>query len=292
MVEEDYREGGGVSRKDFIGGSEAAAALGLSKRKSALQLYLEKRGESPPMLDNAWLRWGRILEPVVRQEYAEQTGREVRLTGKALRHAKYPFIAGHPDGGTDDGRLYEGKTARTAEGFGEPGTDQVPQDYLVQVQHYLLITGLSVADLAVLIGNCDFRIYEIPADKELQAMIMEGEAAFWQRVEKEIPPEPQWESPTALDTLKHLYPGTNGHRLVATPAQEAWRRVFDDAMEKKASYEKAADAAKAHLAWDMQDAASLAFADGKAFRRKLVNKKAYTVEAMQYLDIRLINDKE
>lgn len=279
-------------RAKGIGGSEAAASLGLSKRKTALQLYLEKRGEVEPYVDRAWFRWGNLLEPTVRQEYAEQTGRVVRLTTKPLVHAKYPFIIGMPDGGTEDGRLYEGKTARTAEGFGDPGTDQVPRDYLLQVQHYLILTGLPVADLAVLIGGSDFRIYEIPADRELQGMMIEGEHAFWQRVEKEIPPEPEWEAPTALDTIKRLYPGTNGKRLVATPSMEAWRRVYDDATEKRASYDKAAEAAKAHMLWDMQDAALLAFADGKALRRKLINRKTYTVEAQEVMDTKLINDKE
>jgi hypothetical protein len=32
------------------------------------------------------------------------------------------------------------------------------------VQHYLAITAMPVADVAVLIGGSDFRIYEVPAD--------------------------------------------------------------------------------------------------------------------------------
>jgi putative phage-type endonuclease len=177
-------------RRKGIGGSDAAAVLGLSKSRTPLQVYQDKRGEGVEQEDNEAMLWGRVLEPVVRQQYAERTGRIVRLPEGILAHPKYPFMLANIDGVTGDNRLVEIKTARTPIGFGEPGTDEVPQAYLIQVQHYLTVTALSVADLAVLIGGSDFRIYEIPADPELQGMIIEDEAAFWKHVEDGIPPEP------------------------------------------------------------------------------------------------------
>jgi len=59
---------------------------------------------------------------------------------------------------TDSGRLVEIKTARSADGWGEAGTDEVPQEYLIQVQHYLAVTALPVADVAVLFGGQEFRL--------------------------------------------------------------------------------------------------------------------------------------
>lgn len=281
-----------LARLSGIGGSEAGAALGLSARKTQLDLYLEKTGAVPPMDDNEWLLWGRLLEPVIRQQYSERTGRVVRVTEGTLRHPKYPFILGHPDGGTDDRRLVEIKTARSPDGFGEPGTDQVPTDYLLQTQHYLILTGFEVADLAVLIGGSRFCLYEIPADPELQEMLIDGEAAFWQRVEKREPPEPSFEDAHVLDTLKHLYPGTDGTRLNATPEQERWRAVYAEACSKMDVYKSAADAARAHLVYEMGQAAMLAFQDGKVLRRKLTKRKGYTVDPTEFMDCRLVNDKE
>jgi putative phage-type endonuclease len=178
------------NRRKGIGGSDAAAVLGLSKWKTPLQVYQEKRGEIGGQEDNEAMLWGRVLEPAVRQQYAERTGRVVRIPEGILTHPDHPFMLANVDGVTDDGRLVEIKTARTPIGFGEPGTDEVPQAYLIQVQHYLTVTELSIADLAVLIGGSDYRQYEIPADAELQGMIIEGEAAFWKHVEDGIPPEP------------------------------------------------------------------------------------------------------
>lgn len=182
------------ARSTGIGGSDVAAILGLSKWKSPYAVYQEKRGEAPPQPDNEAMRWGRYLEPVVRQAYADQTGREVRLPTDLIRHPLHAFMIANIDGvaggGSEPLRIFEAKTARSGDGWGEPGTDQVPQAYLLQVQHYMEVTGVAVADVAVLIGGSDFRLYEVPADRELQLMLIDAEAEFWRRVQSAEPPEP------------------------------------------------------------------------------------------------------
>ncbi len=177
-------------RRNYIGGSDAAAVLGISSWKTPLQVYREKRGELGSIPDNEPMLWGRALEPVIRQQYAERTGRVVRVPENIIAHQKHAFIRGNLDGVTDDHRVLEVKTARSGQDWGEPGTDEIPKEYLLQVQHYMAITGLKVADVAVLIGGSDFRVYEVPADRELQEMLIAGEAEFWQRVVDGNPPEP------------------------------------------------------------------------------------------------------
>lgn len=177
-------------RMTGIGGSDASAVLGLSKYKTPFDVYREKRGEAPPQPDNEPMLWGRALEPVIRQEYSNRTGRAVSVPASMLRHPRHAFMVANIDGQTDDDRLLEVKTTRSPDGWGEPGTDEIPQHYTYQVQHYLAVTGLIVADVAVLIGGQDFRIYEVRGDSELQEMMIEEEAQFWQRVQVGDPPEP------------------------------------------------------------------------------------------------------
>jgi putative phage-type endonuclease len=169
-------------RRTGIGGSDASSALGMSKYKTMYQLWDEKRNGCLPMEDNNYMLWGRILEPVIRQQYSDRTGSTVRVLGGVLRDEKHSFMLANPDGITDNRILVEIKTARTSDGWGEEGSDEIPQNYLLQVQHYLVITKLDVAHVAVLIGGSDFRIYEIPADKELQEMLIDGENNFWEMV--------------------------------------------------------------------------------------------------------------
>lgn len=280
------------ARSRGIGGSDAAVALGLSPWKTALELWREKRGEGEPVPETEPMRWGTLLEPVIRQEYANRTGRVVRVPTDTLTHASLPFILANVDGVTDDRRLFEAKTARSAQGWGEPGTDAIPQPYLIQVQHYLLVLGYEVADVAVLIGGSEYRQYEVTADAELQEMLIEGEADFWRHVESGQAPELDLESPRALEIVRKLFPGTNGQRVTADAALDHWRAVYEDACEARDRYTAVADGAKAHLLYAMGEAAELVFADGKALRRRLQRRKGYTVPESSYIDARFAALKE
>lgn len=280
-------------RRSGIGGSDAAAVFNLSPYSTAIELYHEKRGELPlDSLEPEWFRWGRLLEPVVRQEYAERTGRVVQQVPGIVRHPKYEWMLATLDGHVDDDRIYEGKTARSSDGWGEPSTDQVPEHILFQTHHYLCVTQRHVADVAVLIGGSDFRIYTIESDPEFNEMLIEGEHSFWQSVLSGFAPDPAFTEESARVMLRKLFPGTNGKTLEADERMLHWRAVYDEATEAAKVYTTAAEAAKAHMLYAMKDAAQLAFPDGRCLRRKLVKKKPYTVEATEYIDARFANMKE
>lgn len=177
------------ARRAGIGGSDAPAVVGVSPWRTPLDVYEDKLGEAPEREDNAAMAWGRALEPVIRQAYSDRTGRAVRLPDM-LAHPKHDWMLANLDGLTDDNRVLEIKTARTAHGWGEEGSDMIPLPYLIQVQHYMAVTAFPVADVAVLIGGSDFRLYEVPADAELQRNIIAAEADLWERVQRRDPPEP------------------------------------------------------------------------------------------------------
>jgi len=179
------------SRKAGIGGSDAPAIMGLSAYKTPLQVFMEKRGEvDNSFYDNDVLEWGRRLEPVIRQKYCDITGLEVAVPQEIIRHPDHDFIIGTPDGLAVD-RVVEIKTANSMDGWGEEGTDQIPLNYLVQVQHYMMITGLPVADIAVLFPFANFKIYSAVADLELHALMVAKEFDFWHNnVLQGVAPDP------------------------------------------------------------------------------------------------------
>lgn len=169
------------SRRTFIGGSDAAAALGLSKWKTPYQLYLEKIGEAELQEETWEMARGKALEPLLRQHYANTTGREVMLPSKELRSEKYPFIGYNPDGLTDDKRLVEFKTAAYDNEWGEEHSDEIPTEYGLQVQHGMIVTGLMVTDVTVSIAGNKPKYFIVESDKELQEMIIEREHEFWHK---------------------------------------------------------------------------------------------------------------
>jgi putative phage-type endonuclease len=274
-----------------VGGSESSVAIGLNPYESSVELWLKKRGELPEFAGNEPTKWGQRLEPLVRQEYAEQTGRVVRLPSDTLHHSKHEWMVCHPDGVTDDRRLYEGKTARFADGWGEPGTDQVPEQYIIQVQHNMCVMALPIADLAVLIGGSEFRLYTIAADAQLQESIVEAEQEFLQHVTKGTRPPLDYSSAGIMGVLRKLYPGTDGRTLLASPEIEQHRKILEAAKAQETQSAQIAKTAKALLLDFMGNASALRFADGKALRRKQIDRAGYTVGATSFIDARFVNSK-
>jgi putative phage-type endonuclease len=180
-------------RKTGIGGSDAAAVLGISSWKTPYEIYLEKIGENTPTgdEDSFDLRRGRALENFVLDEYRRATGLELE-PGGFLRHPEIPWLIGNPDARAQgDGRIVEAKTARNGQGWGDPGTDEIPLPYLTQVHHYLMADPAApCADLPVLIAGSEFRIYHVERDYGLQADLIAQYRPFWRCVEERTPPAP------------------------------------------------------------------------------------------------------
>jgi putative phage-type endonuclease len=237
-------------RRTVVGGSDCAAALGESKWKTPYQLYLEKIGESET-IETEPMRWGTKLEPLIRQEYANQTGLTIVQPGFMV-HPTLKFIGGNVDGLIGDDRILEIKTARTAEGWGEPETDDIPDEYWLQCQHYLLVTGRQTACVAVLIGSSDFRVYYVEADREAHEYIIEGERSFWELVQTMTPPPV-----TQLADIKSRWSKSVELAVVASnPVKnvvEQLRQV--DALAKKV--EQRQDALKAVIQLHMKEADTL-----------------------------------
>ena len=63
-----------------------------------------------------------------------------------------------------------------------------PDEYFLQVQHYMAVTGYGGCYIAALIGGNTFRWKFVPRDEELIAMLVQLEADFWQHVQSETPP--------------------------------------------------------------------------------------------------------
>lgn len=200
-----------AERRKGIGGSDAAATLGVSKYRTPYQVYLEKIGEAGPQ-DETWeMARGKALEPLLRQHYANTTGRSVMIPREAMVHPKYTFMRYNPDGLSDDGRLQEFKTAGWGREWGEDGSDEIPHEYIIQVQHGMVVTQRDVADCCVSIGGNQPRYFVVEADRELQEMIIESEARFWELVISRTPPEP-----ISNDDAARVFSKVNGQSIVTT----------------------------------------------------------------------------
>lgn len=167
-----------AKRRTGISGTDVSAILGINPWASPLDVWLEKRNQAIPKVQNMAMKLGNLLEPVVATLYADETGAELVDPG-FLRHPSRDWHIGTPDRITVDGTLIEIKTARSGNDWGEPGTDQIPRQYLTQVAWYLSLTDLQEAHVAVLIGASDYRRYVVHRDLELEGVLLERCEAFW-----------------------------------------------------------------------------------------------------------------
>ncbi len=210
---EEWKE----QRRRGLGGSDIAALLGLSKWKTPLQLYLEKIGEYKEDINSESAYWGTLLEDVVAREFSIRTGKKVHRVNRILIHPEYDYLIANIDRRVvGEDAILEVKTTSTFNKEQWEG-DQIPNAYILQVMHYLNITGASKAYFAVLIGGQKFIWKEIERDEELIQMVQEREIEFWENhVLKENPP-----NASAYDDelLKKLYPEAKQEESVPLPSE-------------------------------------------------------------------------
>lgn len=177
-------------RKKGIGGSDASVVCGINRYKSPVELWLEKTNQRPYQEAGEAAYWGTQLEALVKAEFTKRTGIEVHPANQLLQSAAHPFMLANLDGTCHHPNygmcVFEAKTA-SAYKAGE-WDDAIPDEYILQVQHYLAVTGYMGAYIAVLIGGNTFRWKFIERDEELIAMLIQLEGDFWEHVQAMVPP--------------------------------------------------------------------------------------------------------
>ncbi len=176
-------------RRQGIGGSDVSSILGINKWVSCIELWLDKTNQKHRSTEtNEAMEWGTILEPVIRNHFSVVTGKPVKEVKAILQHPKYHFMLADVDGITSDDNgnsaILEIKTA--SEYKRDEWADGTPAYYVSQCQHYLCVTGLSKAYVAVLIGGNTFRIFEVDSDTDIQRMLISVEESFWNKVQNVI----------------------------------------------------------------------------------------------------------
>ena len=179
-------------RRLGIGGSDASVVCGVNQYKSPIELWMDKTGQLPHTQAGEAAHWGRMLEPIVRAEFTRRTGIEVIKVNQILQSEDYPFMIANLDGVCK--HPYYGKCvfeAKTANAFkaGEWEADAVPYEYVLQVQHYMAVTGYEGACVAVLIGGNRFQWKYVPRDEEVITMLIRRETDFWSHVQDGVPPD-------------------------------------------------------------------------------------------------------
>jgi putative phage-type endonuclease len=194
-------------RRTSIGGSDVATILGFNKYKSPYQLWLDKTGQieidaSDPS-EAAY--WGNVFEKTVAEEFMRRTGAKVRNDNHMYFHREYEFLSANVDRQVvGENAILECKTASMFLSDKWEG-ENIPDQYIFQVQHYLNVLDKAYAYIAVLVGGQKFQWKRIERDQELIDIIQERLIAFWEINVKQNVAPPIDGSQAVTDFLKERY---------------------------------------------------------------------------------------
>jgi hypothetical protein len=201
-----------------ISASRVAALLGQSKFQSRMALYHELTGDAPPRDDNELLAEGREFEDAIARIACKKFGLTLvtDFSGAPFApHITHGVLSGHPDRIVidNDGKLCVLEVKNTLfadheneeQGWGQPGTDQVPAAYWCQCQVYAhllhhadlsplaaAIRALPIADYCLLAVRLrsGVQLYRIPLDKAFIETVEIKASEMLARVDLRMPPDP------------------------------------------------------------------------------------------------------
>lgn len=174
-------------RRPYIGSSDGATTLGLNPWDCAYRLMAEKKGVIPDRDETEHMKWGRLVEPVILDEWERRHAPAAMTRHSMAVSEAYPFMASNPDALTS-GAVVE---AKTADRFDRVRWDDgVPDHYVIQGTHHMIVWGRERCVYPVLFGGNEYVEYEVDYDESIAAKLIEAEAAFAHRVATTDWPDP------------------------------------------------------------------------------------------------------
>ena len=211
-----------AERRKSIGGSDAAAIVGMNHYVTPYMLWADKTSKIPEKPDNEAMRQGRDLEQYVADRFMEATGKKVRRRADFFRSKAFPFAHANIDRAVVGERAgLECKTTSVMS-LKKFKNGEFPENYYVQCVHYLAVTGWDRWYLACVILGQGFKWFAIERDQAEIDALMQAESDFWSSYVVPDTPPPVDGLPPTSKTLEMIFPTSN-------PAEEPEDlRQYDD----------------------------------------------------------------
>lgn len=182
-------------RKTGLGGSDMGDLFSIEPYGCERKLFYIKRDIEPDFPfdwdGNPNVLRGRILEPVIRDLFAEKYNVVVNIP-KQIRSKKHPFLVATMDGvyaKNNKEYVWEAK-APTAHNFKRHERLGLPESYILQIQTYLCVTEFKAGTFCFFNADLWKMIdFDVERDDELIAMIVDKAERFWIQVSNGPTPE-------------------------------------------------------------------------------------------------------
>lgn len=173
-------------RREGIGSSDAAVILGVSPWRTPLQLWNEKVYGDSGKKENWAMSKGKEMEPKARTWFENKMN--VTLFPQNLMHESIPWIRASMDGLDMEKEIAVEFKFPSQEDHSVAVNNMIPEKYIPQVQHQLLVTGLDGMYYCSFDGS-NGAIVEVARDNAYIKAMLKEEQKFWDMVlKKEAPP--------------------------------------------------------------------------------------------------------
>ena len=201
-------------RRKGIGGSDAAAVLGISPFRTGRDLYYDKLNIVTADDAENWvqLEVGTLLEPLVAKIFAHKTGYKIYRRPFMFRHPQYPWMLADldymvelPDGTS---AILEIKTTNynAKDNWWYNGEEIVPIYYESQGRHYMAVMNIDRVYFCCLYGNSEDEaiIRRIDRDMAYEEELIALERDFWENhvLTKTPPPYVEADGDLILESLR------------------------------------------------------------------------------------------
>jgi hypothetical protein len=240
--------------------------------------FAEAHGyEYEPFEGNEFTIWGNAFEDAIALHCAARRESAITEREGEYAHHRLPYLTCHIDGRYADGRLHEAKTTSSItwrSKWGEPGTDHVPREYMIQVQHQMMLADAQECIVSVLVFpervttwhqqgvtpdgrlaemwtdvldemGCLYQ-YPVRADRQTQDMMESYFEMWWEKYVVGRTPPPA----KSYDDLRAMYPEPIG-TVVASEQLERWAREYKDIGAEMSRAKKRRDELKVLILRDM-----------------------------------------
>ena len=240
-----------AERKRGIGGSDVASLFNVGYG-CRLRLWRDKRDETPDYLRNETdaMELGKVLEPFFLAKYARITGRDVVQRG-AVAHPEYPFLRVNVDAmvndANDDQRdvgVLENKAVGN-DVFWKIKREGLPEDYILQLQHGMLVTQSDWGSFAIGSRNSgELLHWDVLKNEVLWDRIIAEGTTFWEEVQTGRMPERLEPDDHRCQKCEYRK-SCQGAALIqidnaqAMEQDETLRPVFTEYLERRALQEEA-----------------------------------------------------
>jgi putative phage-type endonuclease len=238
-------------RAENINSTEVAALFGLSPYTTLFELWHRKKtGDIVAIEENERMIWGNRLESAIAHGVAEDN----KWSVKPLK--EYMCLPDHKIGSSfdfaigDDGILeiknVDSLVFKNSWIENEDGTIDAPHNIETQVQTQLLVSGRKFAYIAALVGGNTVKLIHREPDLGIQTAIIKKAQAFWDSIEKNQEPAPDFERD--FETIKMLYGHAESGKVIESTSRiDELAAQYKELSEQKKNIDTKLDGVKAEL---------------------------------------------